>query len=322
MNPPPFLISFSDAAQFLRELPEDLRVQYQDSFSLLASKKLPPIVSVRCLATLFGFSPRFVGAMVHHPEHYYRSFSIQKGKKKRVIHAPKVALKVIQKWFGHHLAEALKFNNCVYGFIKGRSAIMAAAVHCGANWVYSVDIEDFFPTTRIDKVRESLINLGYSWHGAEIAAQLFCYKGALAQGSPASPALSNLVFQNADVRLQALAEDLGLSYTRYADDITFSGQREVPEQLRLQVKEIIAWGGWKVSKSKEILAQRPNRLRVHGLLVHGLTPRLTKGYRNRIRAFEHLLEAGKVNTYEAAKVRGHLSFANSVKSFRRDTPTN
>lgn len=318
MNPPPFLISFSNSDQFLKELSEDLRLEFQDEFSRLASKKLPPIVSIRCLATLFGFSPRFVGAIFHHPEHYYRSFAIHKGKKKRMIQAPKVALKVIQKWFGFHLAEITAFNDCVYGFIKGRSAIMAAAVHCRSQWIYSVDIKDFFPTTPKRMVQNALINLGYSEHGAEIAAQLCCYKGALAQGSPASPVLSNLVFQKADSQLQVLANSYGLKYTRYADDITFSGQSEVPQQLKNQVREIIISHGWVISEAKEILAHLPNRLKVHGLLVHGLKPRLTKGYRNRIRAYEHMLKGGKIKATDIAKVLGHLSFSKSINVFKQN----
>lgn len=318
MNPPPFLISFSNIEQFLRVLPDELRLQYQDEFALLVSKKLPPIVSIRCLATLLGFSPRFLGAILHHPERYYRSFSIQKGKKKRMIQAPKVALKVIQKWFGHYLAEAVAFDDCVYGFVKGRSAIKAASMHCGSHWIYSVDIKDFFPMTPKHMVQSALISLGYSEHGAEIAAKLCCYRGALAQGSPASPVLSNLVFQNVDAKMCALANSYELKYTRYADDITFSGQSEAPPQIAQQVRKIIEASGWTISETKEKLMQLPNRLKVHGLLVHGLAPRLTKGYRNRIRAYEHLLKIGKIKAADIGKVRGHLSFADSVNGYERN----
>jgi len=63
-----------------------------------------------------------------------------KGKKSERINAPRVALKVNSKWFGFHLAEAIKFDGCVYGFVKGRSASMAATLHCGADWVYSIQL--------------------------------------------------------------------------------------------------------------------------------------------------------------------------------------
>ena len=224
MNPPPFLVSFSSVEQLLRALPEDVRTRYGDAFQDLASKGLPPVVSIRCLATLFGYSSKFTGALYQRTERYYRTFSIPKGRKRRIIHAPKVALKVIQKWFGVHLAEAIKFDEAVFGFVKGRSAVKAAALHCASDWVYSVDIEDFFPSTPLSKVVGALIQLGYPSHGAGLIAKLCCYNGMLSQGSPASPVLSNLVLRDGDVEFSAIAKKFELKYTRYADDIVFSGK--------------------------------------------------------------------------------------------------
>src|SRR6266850_3703697 len=126
MNSPPFLVSFSTTEQFLKALPDDVRVAYIEPFMNLIQRDLPPVVSIRYLATLFGYSPRFIGALSRRTNRYYRSFSIPKGKKKRTIHAPKVGLKVIQKWFGFHLAKALEFDEVVFGFVEGRSPIRAA----------------------------------------------------------------------------------------------------------------------------------------------------------------------------------------------------
>ena len=312
MNSPPFLVSFTTAQQFLQALPADVRIEFAEQIQSLLTLGLPPVVSVRCLATLFGYSPKFVGAMQMGTERYYRTFLIPRRKKKRVIHAPRVALKVIQKWFGHHLAEVVKPANCVFGFVKGQSAIKAAALHCRSNWVYSIDIEDFFPSTSIKKVVEALVSLGYPRHGAELAGKLCCYDGGLSQGSPASPVLSNLVFREADGKLMALAQEYGLRYSRYADDIVFSGQEAFPTELPQKAKSVIQLNGWKVSPEKEWLSKRPNRLKVHGLLVHGERPRLTKGYRNKVRAFKHLLEANRISPEDEARIRGHLSYAKSV----------
>ncbi len=312
MNPPPFLISFSTTDEFLRALQPDLREAYGHAIQKLVEQRLPPVVSVRCLATLFGYSPRFVGALYSQTHRYYRTFLIPKGNSQRIIHAPKVALKVIQKWFGFHLARALTFEGTVFGFVEGRSAVAAAASHCGAEWVYSVDIEDFFNTTAQDKVEASLVRLGYSEHGANLIGKLCCYQGTLAQGSPASPVLSNLVFQPADAELIATSAKYGLRYTRYADDLVFSGKEAFPAELPEAAREIIESRGWKLAASKEYLAARPHRLKVHGLLVQGAKPRLTKGYRKRIRAFQHLLETNKVAPEDIARLKGHLSYALSV----------
>ena len=312
MNPPPFLVNFSAVEHFLKALPEEVHGLYAQDFQQLCAKRLPPVVSIRCLATLFGYSPKFTGALYRRTEKYYRTFTIPKGKKRRIINAPKVALKVIQKWFGFHLAEAVEFSNCVYGFIKGRSAIEAATLHCGAGWVYSIDITDFFPSTPVQSVATALVELGYPSHGAELIAKLCCYNGGLAQGSPASPVLSNLVFREADADLVAVAQKYGLHFTRYADDVVFSGKGDFPEEIKPIVRAVIESRGWKIAAAKERLAKRPNRLKVHGLLVHGEKPRLTKGYRNRIRAFKHLLAKEAIDPEDLARVMGHLSYAQSV----------
>ena len=313
MNPPPFLISFDSAEHFLKAVPEDVRALYALDFQALCQKQLPPVVSVRCLATLFGYSAKFTGALYRRSEKYYRTFTIPKGKKRRTINAPKVALKVIQKWFGFHLAEVVKFDSAVYGFVQGRCAVDAAALHCGADWVYSVDIENFFPSTPLKTVAKALTEIGYPEHGAELIAKLCCYNEGLAQGSPASPVLSNLVFRDVDAELAALSKAYGLRFTRYADDVVFSGNGVFPEEITSKVKNAIESRGWKIATTKERLSKRPNRLKVHGLLVHGEKPRLIKGYRNRIRAFKHLLAKEAIDPEDFTRVMGHLSYARSVE---------
>lgn len=315
MNSPPLLVSFYGLEQYLTALPIAARTEFESQIRRLVEMGLPPVVSARCLGVLFGFSGEIIGAMMRRTMRYYRHFVIPKGRGKRHIYAPRVALKVIQKWFGYHLASAIKFDPCVHGFVKGRSAVQAAMKHCAATWVFSADIQDFFPSTLKAIVESAIESLGYPQHGAKLMTALCCYGDGLAQGSPASPVLSNLVFRQADKELTQLACDFGARYTRYADDIVFSGTAEVPAQLDVKVIQIIECHGWKIAPKKQWLARLPNRLRVHGLLVHGDVPRLTKGYRNRIRAFKHLMAAGRVSDKDIQKIKGHLAYAKSVDAF-------
>jgi hypothetical protein len=175
-----------------------------------------------------------------------------------------------------------------------------------------VDIQNFFPSTPLRTVVQALREIGYPEHGAEIIAKLCCYDGGLAQGSPASPVLSNLVFRDVDAELVAVAKAHELRFTRYADDVVFSGKGDFPLAIKPVVKNAIESRGWRIAPAKERLAKRPNRLKVHGLLVHGAKPRLTKGYRNRIRAFKHLLAKGAFDPEDFAMMMGHLSYASSV----------
>ncbi len=312
MDAPPFLVNFSDVESYYDALPPDVLHIYRPELEDLIKKSLPPAVSIRCLATLFGYSGRFIGALYHNTEHYYRTFKIPKSRSYRTINAPRVALKVIQKWFGYHLGEVLEFEKCVFGFVKGKSAPQAACLHCGAEWVFSVDIENFFQSTPIDRIKKSLIALGYSEYGARLISKLCCFRGYLSQGSPASPILSNIVFSPVDKEILNITKSYDVQYTRYADDIVISGKEEFSPELADKIKEIVKGYGWKLSDKKEYRSKKPNRLKVYGLIVNNEKPRLTKGYRNKIRAYEHLLKKGKIAEEDILRVKGHLAYARSV----------
>lgn len=312
MKPPPFFISFPDSESFKSALPDHIIADHWKEIEELIKKGFPPAVSNRVVAALFSYTPKFVGAMASKPKNYYRRFTIPKGNKQREIFAPRIALKIIQKWIGHYLSEAIIFDAHVFGFVSGKSAPLAANEHCNAKWVYSIDIKDFFPSTKKDKVIESLKSIGYSYDSAQTIASLCCYNNALAQGSPASPVLSNITFKETDKKLKAISDKFGIKLSRYADDITFSGKDEPPSELPEIVKNLIIDSGWQIAEDKECLSKLPHRLKVHGLLVHNEKPRLTKGYRNKIRAYKHLLENGRVKDEDIERIEGHINYANSI----------
>ncbi|MEN9285870.1 MAG: hypothetical protein RLZZ179_3363 [Verrucomicrobiota bacterium] len=315
MNAPPLLISFDSPDRLFLALGIVDTSRPAQSILALANDNLPPVVSRTSVAVLFGYSPKFVGAMIKNPERYYRRFSIPKGKRRRYIDAPKVALKVIQTWIGYHLARAVKLQPGAVGFVPGLSAVDGAARHCGCRWVFSTDLVNFFQTTSTEQVKRALRDVGYPEHGADTIAGLACLKGNLAQGSPCSPVLSNLVASDLDKSIQEYADKNGLTYTRYADDIVLSGTDSPPEGLQDFVLQQIRANGWQVSEDKTSLVSSPNRLKVYGLLVHGEKPRLTKGYRNRIRALKHLREEGKLDPERTYEALGHLSYARSVEEW-------
>lgn len=310
---PPLLVSFNSAEALIASLPDETVASHEAEIRRVVALGLPPAVSLRTVATLFGVSSEFVGAMSRAPSRYYRIFKIKKGKKTRTIQAPKIALKLLQAWFANHAARAVQLPPCVYGFVPGRSGVKEAAQqHCPARWVYSLDIRDFFPSITDQQVRDALVRMGYAGSTAAFLARLLTLNGRLPQGSPASPVLSNWVFAPTDETLLALADELGVRYTRYADDLVFSGLDAPPREIQGRVREIVTGAGWTIADDKEHLASMPARLKVHGLLVHGPRPRLTKGYRNRIRAFRHLLEANKIADADRAKIRGHLAYADFI----------
>jgi RNA-directed DNA polymerase len=283
----------------------------------LAALQLPPITSHNALAAMIGINPGLVWSIDRKTEKYYRSFLLKKGTKTRIVYAPRIALKIIQKWLSFHFSKHYSPKSHVFGFINGRSHLNAAKIHCQARWVYSVDIENFFSTTPRSLIDRALLGLGYSTKSSELISRICCLRDHLVQGSPASPILSNLVFQEMDQRLEDIARKLDIRLTRYADDIVFSGLGRLPEALSKEIEYAFLNQVWRISEDKTEVSITPQRLKVHGLLVHGESVRLSKGYRNRIRAFKYLSARSRISKEDERRINGHLNFSRQVDSMKK-----
>jgi hypothetical protein len=263
---------------------------------------------------MVGINPGLVWSFLNRPNRHYRRFSLPKGKGFREIQAPRVALKVVQKWLSVQLQRKYVAPAHVHGFVSGRSHLTAASAHSAARWVHKIDICDFFGSTPSLVVKETMKGIGYSDVGSEIVTSLTTLNGFLTQGSPTSPVLSNLAFGVVDQKLTALATKYGIRLTRYADDIVFSGIGEAPRTLQAEIEFIFFQTPWRLSEKKTHVSRFPSRLKVHGLLVHGERVRLTKGYRNRIRGFRHALAAGRIKPHDQKRIGGHLQYAKQVET--------
>lgn len=309
---PPLFVNFSslDEAFQAFSYPENIQ-----DWRALTQRNLPPVISTQFLSLLFGVSPNFISSITRKPNKNYRTFIIKKGKKERVINSPKIGLKLFQTWIGHHLSRAVLLEENVCGFIPGKNGILeAASQHSAAGWLYSIDLRDFFSKINSERVKSALLDLGYPEDSAKLITSLCTLNGCLPQGSPASPVLSNLVFKSTDQIFIDLASKLNIRYTRYADDLVFSVNNNQPENLPQIIKEILNNENWEIAPEKEENLKAPYRLKVHGLVVNGLTPRLTKGYRNRIRAYKHLKNTNKIKDNKE-KIQGHLAYADQVDKF-------
>lgn len=279
----------------------------------LTHRGLPPATSIETLSALFGLNPGLLWAFKNRPNRYYRHFKIPKGKHTRDITAPKVGLKIIQSWLGHHLARQ-EVADHVFGFVPGRSHIDAAERHIGARWAYSFDISNFFDSTPRAEVNGALLQLGYSPASADLICALCTLNGHLVQGSPASPALSNICFRGVDQALRTIAEQSGLVVTRYADDVVFSGQGDFPAELENQIASIIAATPWEIHPDKIQRQPIKGRIKVHGLLVTDGHIALTKGYRNKIRAYRHIYATKNLRAEDRRRLAGHLNYARQVET--------
>lgn len=208
-------------------------------------QKLKAATSRKELAVILGYKPKTLTAIVYQTPlaSKYTSFDIdKKSGGKRTIKAPEPKLKRLQTHLSHVLYQCLAeierqrgAKPISFGFREDRSIIENAARHKRKRWVLNLDLEDFFPSFNFGRVRGFFLKdnaFGLHPEVATTIAQIACDGTALPQGSPCSPVISELIAQILDMRLVRLAKKYGVTYTRYADDITFStSQKDFPTGL-------------------------------------------------------------------------------------------
>lgn len=217
------------------------------------------------------------------PQKRYRKFYIPKksGGKPREILAPCPTLKAILHYLNIILKSTYVPSNHAMGFIKGRSVRDNAALHVGKNYVFNTDLKDFFPSISQYRVCKNLqyAPFNFSDELAKLIAGLCCvvdgkgkdYKGYLPQGSPCSPIITNIVCQKLDKKLSALARKYNLTYTRYADDITFSSMHNVYQENSAFISDflkVVETERFKINERKTRLQKRGERQEVTGLVVN------------------------------------------------------
>jgi RNA-directed DNA polymerase len=244
----------------------------------------------------------------------YIRFAIPKrGGGHRVIMAPKRRLKALQRRLLELLVNKLPVSEHAHGFRAGRGTRSNAEPHVGQKMVIRVDLKNFFPTVTFGRVHGYLIALGY---GFPVATSLACLmteaerqpveleNGTLVhvpvtnrhcvQGAPTSPALCNALVMKLDRRIAGLARKFGVNYTRYADDLTFSGPLDHKQAFGLTqaVRRIVEAEGFIVNADKTLLLSHARRQTVTGAVVNQ-TLGLSRQERRRLRAMLHHEFQGK-----------------------------
>lgn len=219
--------------------------------------------------------------------HYHRYAIPKKTGGMRSISAPKAALADLQVWVLSRILEPLAVEPEAHGFVRARSIVTGARPHVGKKIVINLDLKDFFPTLGFRRVKGLFEKLGYSEQVATLLAlactepprvplevdgkKLFVAVGdrVLPQGACTSPMITNLVCRRLDRRLAGAAARWGFTYTRYADDLTFSGDGERGIALLLRaVRSIIADEGFTEHPSKTRVMRAGRRQEVTGVIVN------------------------------------------------------
>lgn len=192
--------------------------------SAVLGKGLPVIVGVNHLAKLTGVDSDTMKSMITSSRSFYRTFMIPKRKGGlRKIEAPYPTLLKVQRWIYESILLKIPLNEDATGFVRGKSIVNNAEVHVGKKCVVKMDVQDFFPSIKWYQIYAIFHRLGYPKNISQYLTSLCCLNGAIPQGAATSPALSNIFSKRLDARLAGLSKKYSVVYTRYADDVTFSG---------------------------------------------------------------------------------------------------
>ena len=228
-------------------------------------------------------------------QHYSYAFVARRSGFPRLIEAPKPRLRAVQRRILHEILDLLPAHPGAHGFVRGRSCLTGAQIHAGEGVVITMDLRNFFATVALPRVHAIFRCLGYPWAVAKLLtglcttatpASVFARPEGqaydhptrkryemphLAQGAPTSPALANLTAWNLDVRLAALARRFDANYTRYADDLAFSGADALAarlEHFRDMVAAIVHDEGFSLNSGKTRIMRSSARQQITGLVVN------------------------------------------------------
>ena len=172
----------------------------------------------------------------------YSKFEIKKKSGGiRVINAPNDGLKTILKVLNVIFQHIYEPHKSSVGFTLGKSIVDGAQLHVGKNYIYNIDLKDFFHSFDQKRLKYALMKSPFNLRGEQreqIAYFISCLcthpfeingeiKNVLPQGSPTSPVITNFLCEKLDNRLNGLAKRFGCDYSRYADDISFSSNKNV-----------------------------------------------------------------------------------------------
>ena len=289
---------------------------YWGSLDISKLDKLKSANSIGDLAVILGYKAKALAFIIYGIQDHskYSIFEIQKAHGgTRTIKAPVPKLKKLQKRLSELLQDCIVEINdekhikstLSHGFRREYSIVTNAALHVNRKYVFNIDISDFFGTINFGRVRGYFIknnNFKLDPTVATIIAQIACHEGSLPQGSPCSPVISNLIGHILDIRLASLAKRYGCTYSRYADDITFStNKKEFPSKIAKEkpndelnwavgrsLHGIIDRSGFSVNASKTRMQLRESRQDVTGLVVNKKVNTRWE-YRHQVRAMVYNL---------------------------------
>ena len=267
------------------------------------------------LASFFGLTYSMLAKIIYKtdPTYKYHQFQIpKKNGNHRQISSPSKKLKAIQIKLKDMLYEIYPTKPSAHGFAKKKSIVTNAETNLDKKYIFNIYISDFFGSIHFGRIRNLFKSNPFNFNNtiSTILAQICCFDNSLPQGAPTSPILSNMIAWKLDSQLQQLAKATSSTYTRYADDISFSftcNKHRLPEGIVVlrdgvgspgyTLIHIIEKNGFNINYEKVRLCGRFSRMEVTGLTVNEF-PNVRRKY---VRQLSSMLHAWRKYGCEAAE---------------------
>jgi len=196
------------------------------SLNRLETVGLPPFFDIKNISVHVEVPSKELASMVNATNQFYRTFYVSKRSGGlRQIDSPYPSLAAVQSWISHHIAERLPVHQAAKAYRSSTSIRDHIIPHCGKPELLKIDIKDFFPSITKTRILDLFRSNGYTSKAANLLAALVTVNGCLPQGGRTSPALSNNICFFLDEKLSSIAKKHEITFTRYADDFAFSGEK-------------------------------------------------------------------------------------------------
>lgn len=248
---------------------------------------------------------------------YVSFYKTKKDGSNREIDSPNIELKGIQSFILRDLLEKIPVHDAVHGFRKKRGIKSNAKKHLKRQCYLGIDIKSFFPSITIYQVNQIFTQIVNDEPLADMLSKLCTFNRKLPQGGVTSPYLSNLVFFKADEAISTICRQKRISYTRYADDLTFSAA----EKSRLinilpLVEKIINKNGFSINSKKTRFMSGAKKIEVTGVVLNSGKLSIGRDKKKNLRAALFKLAMGSLPQENVNKTIGMLSFLKDIEPVR------
>lgn len=243
---------------------------------------MPVIYTQNHLCELLGYESVYVYAASNSSQNFYHCYQIpKKNGGKRNISEPLPNLKEIQHWILENILYKFEVSPYAKAYVKNKSIKDNVRFHRRQQKVLSIDVKEFYDHLTSWMVYQLFVEIGYSESVAMMLTGLCCLDGCLPQGAPTSACLSNILMKNFDYKIGDFCMENKIRFTRYADDMTFSGnfdEKKVISFVKKNLKEMHL----KINTDKTRVRKQGQQQEVTGIVVN-YKPQLAKSVRKEIR---------------------------------------